>query len=79
MIGNIAIGIVSLYCGPAYAACVAGGSQLWAGASGKSFDESNKIGLIAGATAFAMQQVGNLTRHDDGSSPPSMKAVGARR
>jgi RHS repeat-associated protein len=61
MIGSVAIGIVSGYCGPFYAACVAGGTAAWATFAGASDSQAFKSGLIAGATAYAMNAVGDAT------------------
>jgi RHS repeat-associated protein len=61
MIGSIAIGVASLYCGPGYAACVAGGTAAWATFAGASDSQAFKSGVIAGATAYAMSAVGDAT------------------
>ena len=59
-VGEIAIGIVSLYCGPGYVACVAGASQLWAGAAGMSFDQANRVAVVSAATAYAFHAIGDI-------------------
>jgi len=65
-IGSIVIGVVSVvYCGEAgagaVAACNGAGQAAWAGFSGRSFGESVKTGVIAGATSYAFTQVGDWT------------------
>jgi RHS repeat-associated protein len=61
MIGSVAIGIGSFYCGPWYAACAAGGTAAWATFAGASDSQAFKSGLIAGVTAVAMNAVGSAT------------------
>ncbi|MCI4428948.1 MAG: hypothetical protein JHC40_07265, partial [Burkholderiales bacterium] len=61
MVGSIVIGVASLYCEGAAAACNGAGQAAWAGFSGRSFGESVKTGVIAGATSYAFTQVGDWT------------------
>jgi RHS repeat-associated protein len=61
MIGSVAIGVASLYCGPWYAACVAGGTAAWSTFAGASDAQAFRNGAIAGATAYAMNAVGSAT------------------
>jgi RHS repeat-associated protein len=64
-ISQIVIGVVSIYCGPAYAACVAGGNFALAGAAGATADGAAKTALISGVTAYAFSQVGDATTPRD--------------
>ena len=56
---SIAIGIGSYWCGPAYFVCVGGGTASLASLAGYSNSEQLRMGFIAGATAYAMQGVGD--------------------
>ncbi|MEC5161530.1 MULTISPECIES: RHS repeat-associated core domain-containing protein [unclassified Janthinobacterium] len=58
-LGSIAIGVLSvIYCEGGAWACNAEGQAIWAGFAGRSFGEAVKIGVIAGATSYAMNAVG---------------------
>ncbi len=57
-IGSIVIAAVSTYCTGAAAFCNAGGQADWAMLSGRSWQESVRIGAVAGLTTAAMGQVG---------------------
>ena len=68
-VSGIVVSVASGYCGPWYAACVAAGNYEIARAYGAGFDEALKSGAIAGASAYAFQQVGNAYGGpNDGSS-----------
>jgi len=58
-VGNIAIGVVSVFCGPWAPACAAGGTMMWSRMAGNSFDQSLKSAAFAAASAYVNTQIGN--------------------
>lgn len=59
-LGSIAIGVLSaVWCEGAAYLCNAAGQAVWSGFAGRTFEESLKTGVIAGATTYAMGAVGD--------------------